>query len=272
MNTNQKLELPKELEKYRKQIENTVEPFVGISGEKGKTALHQSKFAGDPYLPKTIDHPIDVNQKPMILLAQLNFEEIPELEGMPKQGILQFYIAADDDLMGLNFDDQTKQDNFRIIFHSQVEKDEALLVTDFSYIGEAEENYSPMEHEVALSFEVDYGPVSVADYRNDNLLGTEVDLNEYVNKDGEEKELWEIYSDTFLGEGHKIGGYPFFTQDDPRDYNKTYREHNILLLQIDSDSDNGILWGDCGIANFFIRKNDLQNLDFSKVVYNWDCH
>ncbi|MDE5859478.1 MAG: DUF1963 domain-containing protein, partial [Oscillospiraceae bacterium] len=32
-----------------------------------------------------------------------------------------------------------------------------------------------------------------------------------------------------------------------------------------------IMWGDMGVANFFISENDLKNLDFSKVAYNWDC-
>ena len=64
-------------------------------------------------------------------------------------------------------------------------------------------------------------------------------------------------------------GYPNFTQDDPRGYNEI-NEH-ILLLQIDSDDDNDIMWGDCGIANFFIHPDDLAKQDFSQLVYNWDC-
>ena len=32
-----------------------------------------------------------------------------------------------------------------------------------------------------------------------------------------------------------------------------------------------IIWGDCGVANFFINQKDLENCDFSKVLYNWDC-
>ena len=50
---------------------------------------------------------------------------------------------------------------------------------------------------------------------------------------------------------------------------------DTLLLQIDSmrDEENGysILWGDCGVCNFFIARADLEKLDFSRVLYNWDC-
>lgn len=46
----------------------------------------------------------------------------------------------------------------------------------------------------------------------------------------------------------------------------------MLLLQIDTDDALNIMWGDAGVANFFIREKDLINLDFSNVVYNWDCY
>ncbi|ETJ18863.1 hypothetical protein Q604_UNBC18576G0001, partial [human gut metagenome] len=31
-------------------------------------------------------------------------------------------------------------------------------------------------------------------------------------------------------------------------------------------------WGDGGVCNFFINKDKLKNLDFSDVLYNWDCY
>lgn len=32
-----------------------------------------------------------------------------------------------------------------------------------------------------------------------------------------------------------------------------------------------MLWGDCGVANFFINGAKLKQHDFSDVLYNWDC-
>ena len=69
--------------------------------------------------------------------------------------------------------------------------------------------------------------------------------------------------------GHKLLGYPAFTQSDPREYHKKYGKYDTLLLQIDTD--DGIMWGDSGVANFFINKDDLKNMNFSSVLYNWDC-
>jgi len=265
------INLPKELEHFRKEITKTIKPFVKVSVHKNSTELHQSKFAGDPYLPKEVEHPKDKNGKSMKLLAQLNFEEIPKLEWMPNKGILQFFISAEDDVMGIEFNDMNYQANFKIMFHTDIISDESFLVTDFSYMNNLDTEFFPIQEELSLSFKIDYEPVSVEDYKISELLGESVDLSQKFSE-FDEKDLWEIYCDTFLGDGHKIGGYPYFTQTDPRDHEIKYQGHEILLLQIDSADENGIMWGDSGIANFFIRKDDLKKLNFSNVVYNWDCH
>ena len=76
------------------------------------------------------------------------------------------------------------------------------------------------------------------------------------------------------GFGHKLGGYPAFTQEDPRDDANCYSDHQILLLQIDSIGTKAheIMWGDSGICNFFITEKTFKERDFSKVIYNWDCY
>ena len=72
--------------------------------------------------------------------------------------------------------------------------------------------------------------------------------------------------------GHKIGGYPAFTQEDPRDIPKE-DDHDILLLQIDTDNigEREIMWGDSGVANFFISRENLKQRNFQDVIYTWDC-
>ena len=67
----------------------------------------------------------------------------------------------------------------------------------------------------------------------------------------------------------KIGGYGYFTQTDPREYSPQYKDHKVVLLHMISDDE--ICWGDCGVGNFLIRAEDLENLDFSQVIYNYDC-
>lgn len=84
-----------------------------------------------------------------------------------------------------------------------------------------------------------------------------------------EDELEDVFHGKFSGNGHKMGGYAFFTQHDSRSGNAGLDGYE-LLLQIDSD--DNIMWGDMGVANFFIHPTDLAKKDFSKVLFTWDCY
>lgn len=205
-----KLNIPKELEVYRNQLESSIKPLVTISTTKKTTTIFQSKFAGTPYFPKALEYPKDSNDRPMKLLAQLNFEEVPQMINMPKQGILQFFITADDDVMGINFEEPTNQQDFKILYHEQVEKDPSLLVTDFSFLEDLDTEYFPIENELSLTFDAKFEPVSFEDFKRDELLGFEMDFSTPIAEGENEKDPWEVYSEAFSGEGHKIGGYPFF--------------------------------------------------------------
>ncbi|MEK4027830.1 MULTISPECIES: YwqG family protein [Bacillaceae] len=265
MSADRSLNLPKELEPYREELEQTVEPVVKIAGLRTSTGLLDSKFGGHPYLPKNMEHPKDENGVYLQLLAQINFAEVPPMKDFPKKGILQFYIAPEDDLLGMDFEDGTSQKDFRILYHADVTDDRSKLTTDFNYIKPGEEEFFPVTHEIKLSFELDEEPISEGDYRMEQLS---IDLEEMSSG----TELGEIYAEAFGATGSKIGGYPFFTQEDPRSYREKYQNHNVLLLQVDTDTDLDIMWGDSGVGNFFITKEDLRNLNFTNVLYNWDCY
>ena len=55
--------------------------------------LYESKFGGNPYLPLEANHPLDSQGKPMLLMAQINFSDVPSYENMPSQGMLQFLFV-----------------------------------------------------------------------------------------------------------------------------------------------------------------------------------
>ncbi|MBC6973380.1 DUF1963 domain-containing protein [Bacillus sp. Xin] len=264
------LQVPKQLEPYRNIIEKSVRPYIKVTGELSETTLFQSKFGGYPYLPLHHTHPKGSNGKPLMLLAQLNLEEIPQIEYMPTKGLLQFFVNGEDDIFGANFDCLTEQKDFRIIYHSEIIYDDSQLVTDFSYLNHLDLEYFVIPQVAKLTFELAYQPITIEDYRFESLFQDTVDIEEIIDNE-EGIEFGELYEESFRGQGHQIGGYPFFTQTDPRDWQESYQEHNILLLQIDTDDSLGIMWGDCGVANFFIRKEDLIKLDFTNVLYNWDC-
>jgi uncharacterized protein YwqG len=84
----------------------------------------------------------------------------------------------------------------------------------------------------------------------------------------EQDALIDLAYDVFNNTGHKIGGYAEYTQEDPRTDTPAFDAY-VQLMQIDSDEE--IMWGDAGIAHFYIDPADLAKKDFSKVMYYWDC-
>jgi len=89
------------------------------------------------------------------------------------------------------------------------------------------------------------------------------DFEEKLNEDGK-----KYFNGYFSGEGHKVGGYAYFTQGDPRD-NGEGQKDDVQLLQIDTDEE--IMFGDSGIGHIFISPDDLVRKDFGKAYFYWDC-
>ncbi|GIN89811.1 hypothetical protein J6TS1_37630 [Siminovitchia terrae] len=261
------MELPHQLKPFAEDLENTKEPSLIVDGRIQKTGPLESKFGGHPYWLKGDPYPATQNGEPLRFLAQINFNEIESpLPEYPTEGILQFFVA-DDDVYGLNFDDMTIQDTFRVVYHETIETNESKWMTDFPAI--KDDNYFPIEKECALTFKRSEEIMSANDYRFNALtkLNVLLEKEDYDQYD----EIMDQYYELASGQGSKIGGYPFFTQEDPRAYGD-YPSYDTLLLQIDTDDDLDIMWGDGGVANFFISSDDLKKRDFSKVLYNWDCH
>jgi uncharacterized protein YwqG len=258
--------LSPELSAYESLILKTAIPFVRIEAKPADDlSITESSFGGNPYWPKDMNYPKDGEGNEMLLLAQLNFLEIPHLDGYPEKGILQFFVSADD-LYGLNFDNRTDQTNFRVIYHEQF--DEANAEQEFANLNDAGFEMVPISKAMRLSFLMQTDYVGSMDVRFQKNFGA--DVFSFAQRFGEkDDEVGEELCDNFPCNGHKIGGYATFTQEDPRKQNKEFEEW-ILLLQIDSQ-DNDIMWGDVGVANFFIHPDALRRRDFSNVMYTWDC-
>jgi uncharacterized protein YwqG len=229
----------------------------------------QSKFGGYPYFPKNSDYPRSSADEYLHLLAQFNLAELPHLPDFPKTGILQFFIG-DGDFYGLDFDRPTTPDGFRVIYHPEITTDPAEIISDFSFLPPPASFESfPLENEIGyeLSFTISSEPLSSGDYRLRKILESALENGEI---DGKLYDMLDLYQDTYRADGHKLGGYPHFIQEDPRFRVTDEEEPYILLFQMDSVGE-GIMWGDGGIANFFIRQSELVSCNFNNVWYNWDC-
>jgi uncharacterized protein YwqG len=259
------------IEDTKKALEITVKPYIAISVAKQvDNSPMQSKFGGFPYLPQGFEYPKTARGNYLYLLAQINFAEVPKLEGFPEKGILQFYIA-NDDVYGINFEDQFVQEGFRVLYFADPVTENLLAdfsflpLTDFRFTQINDDDFLPFNLDIseeclALSFDKQAAPISHGDYKFDDFADKE--FRDFIS---DNEDIYDEYS----GSGHKIGGYPWFMQSDPREFLTEQKEPYILLLQIDSDE--YFMWGDGGVGNFFIKESDLRNLGFSNVMYNWDC-
>lgn len=259
-------------------------------------SVFDSKLGGVPYLPKDMEYPkvLDGSSagKPLRLLAQLNFERLPRLEGFPEKGILQFFTGSDDDdIIGVDFDDNFNQNCFRVIYHENVIEDTSKLISEADMPSfNCEEDYFPFKGEFLLTAgEVKYAPLSTADYRIDRVVaeaynelfgGNVVGMYGMSGEQGVaqvDRPLHDAVHEVRCQLGTCMGGFPFFMQEDPRGYNDGYAKCDIMLFQLDSEIPEGgkyedeIMWGDSGVGNFFISSEDLAKRDFSHVLYTWDC-
>ena len=256
---------------YREALEATRRPVLKISLKAfPEDGLQVSKVGGRAWWP-TVDQaaPAGEDGRPLMLLAQVNFAEVPATPGYPDRGLLQFFIASDH-YYGANFDDGadveslTRQRNFRVVYWA-----------DLSVPGQAlpsrtdSEGYYP--HEPArprrMQFEAGSETLSATDYRIDSLFGGDIwrAMEDWVEENGHRGEVVDAVFEMLAGSGHKLGGYAYFTQTDPRTAGPME-----LLLQLDTDYE--MMWGDVGVGGFFIDPADLARADFSRVMYNWDCH
>jgi len=280
----------KKYERKKTEIKNTIRPRLDMLIEEARTKLKitgrqviniellepskpnsifTSKIGGLPYLPKDFEYPKNGKGEFLHLLAQINLEEIPFKTLLPSSGILQFYILGDDSF-GLELSSISKTVNdfksqsYRIVYHQVITEP---YVQDFSFIPPPE--HMPFEREFGLIFKENYEYMSLFDYRINDYL--DKSILEYFEYESEEISK-ALGLDLSKGKGTKLLGYPYFTQQDPRANESKYE----LLFQLDSFYNKStkewdIIWGDAGVGNFFITEEALKNLDFSEVIYNWDC-
>ena len=251
-----------------------------IIEENDSLNLTDSKFGGLPYIPTDSDTPKDSNGNQLALLAQINCSDLPENALYPKDGLLQFWISRNDDF-GL---DNKKDYCVKYIENIEDNISTENILNKYNLLNEENgEEYSPFNKKntsFELKFEKGISTITSTDFLFEEIaLKTICELfpNENIEDlyNDLERDVFDTLFKAFNGADHAIGAYPTFTQWDPRNPEEK-DTYSITLLQVEShwnndSSSNGIMWGDSGVANFFINKEKLESLDFEDVLFNWDC-
>lgn len=259
-----------------------------------KPSVFESKLGGMPYWDNTQPYPTDANGKPMAMVMQVNFGDMPHLDPLPQEGILQYFISADENIIaegyGVDFDNPVSQTNFRVVYHKVVDKG-----ADISLLGQYPRietiEGSPVMDEFALCVRQSESCINESDFDFEdaaaqavrNLYGEEMGTSfvaDYVKKILPEEKREQTADELALGdntmfqavseENFQMLGYPAFEQ-----YDEVGSQFDSLLLQIPTidATDNAIddyqydtIWGDCGSVRLFINSGNLRRLDFSSEV------
>ncbi len=167
------------LEKLLARVDELIEPVdtVRFHPGRGKTTVFDSKMGGVPYFPKSMKYPAvregAYKGKPLFFLAQLNFGTLPKIPEFPTEGILQFFTGCEDDdmLYGMDFKDGFNQNEFRVIYHENIDMNASELYSekDMPEFGGADD-YLPFKGEFLLTAEkAEPMGISADDFRCDKV-------------------------------------------------------------------------------------------------------
>lgn len=235
---------------------------MALTGET-PDARTRSRFAGAPWWPKACADPCDKAGRPLWPILQIDFAETPRLDPLPSEGILQFFVGGDF-LCGLHCDDLTAPEGFGCRFHTDLTQE---TLDDFSFLREdaTVECLSPIADPLSpsgLRFALSAMPIGVGDHRFRALPPL-------IAEEEAPTDAYFYWLEARLGDLW-LGGHPTFAQTDPRRDPRIAQRSDFTLLTFRAIE--RLSWGDMGSAQFFMTAEDLRARDFSRVVYNWDCH
>ncbi len=252
------IRLPKELAPHKDLLKETITSFLSLEPTPVAPELPwESKIGGVPYMELDSNYPVDSEGKPMFFLVQISCEELKNIPGFPTTGLLQFFMA-ENGMYG-----EPIETKAAVNYISEVNTDLDALIKALPNV-----SYEDLPLDISKTYGItanrsmEIAPLS--DIAFDGKMGNHF----FRNYGDEEFDMRDKYSAAVSAAGHKMGGYAHFAQEDPR----APGHDEILLLQLDSDDQIGMKWGDMGVAHFFIRKENLEQLDFSQVTFHWDCH
>lgn len=241
---------------------------------KDEIRVGQSKLGGKPDLLTEREWPKTDEGESLSFIGQLNCEELSsydETSLIPKKGLISFFHCSENS--GYSLYDA---DKFKILYHEDLS------------------NLKRIDYPNDLDQYVEYAPSQVFPA---NLLRFQSNLS--LPSFNEEECIEDIikYDDRDIyfkiadyGTKHQIFGYPadllgFMKQDcelftngiDNREfYNYTPERQKeieiassdwVLLLQINSDPDVNMYWGDRGFLYFWIRRQDILQKIFDNTWF-----
>jgi uncharacterized protein YwqG len=271
-----------------------INPTVIIKAEPEKRVPFKcSKFGGNPDLPDSLSWPISRNGQPYTFIAQLNLNEIEDLNSLelPATGILFLFLDLD------GADNETDMRFFPLAVLYQADQQETRFPKERPDAPASQQQGTNLVKQVFALFGLtDSAPPPYKPYQECAIgflpsvsipsTGSRVLEKLGLSKEEEESyfELWEWMNKYYYSEGGfgSLRGYADPVQGDIMDiecYLESIGEKDFpkkiddemetcaaewkLLLQLDAVDECDMYWGD-GLLYVWIQKADLAAREFSR--------
>ncbi|MDR3215188.1 MAG: DUF1963 domain-containing protein [Bacilli bacterium] len=251
-----------------------------------------SKIGGKPYLLEDDEYPVSCENEPFKFLIQINFNDLPENDYLPTQGLLQFFLNndysydEDDQPFLIKFIPHVIKEDKKLNYDEEDDFDDDLNEyfdeeDDFNY-EEFSDDYSDDledEDDIKIDFQISEDHINPSclewqgftNHLASCLYNYQSELEDYESI--KEDNLYLEDLDFILDEeevvevrfSNKLFGYASNEEEDIRIKNDAYKNY-LLLLQYslfdeEEKKDRIIKW--------FINPLDLEKLDFSKVICSY---
>lgn len=203
-------------------------------------------------------------ERPLCCVAQLDLAEVRAANGpewLPGQGRLLFFYELEHGSWGLN----TKDAGSAAVIHETGPPAPATEPDDLP--AEARFPAYPVSFVRGIS------------YPTEERLAVDWSGLNATSADALEAALAALAPAAPM---HQIGGYPSPVQSDRMEAEchdiarRLFQPSDVadwrLLLQLDTDDDAGMMWGDVGSLYFWIREQDARAGDFSKIWMILQCN
>lgn len=291
------IDYPRELERIAEICDRFAAPCIYFEAdfESKPKLVGASRFGGSPDAPIDFVWPIRsapeesvwpdrTSARHLDFLLQINFAEVSRHDStgiLPRSGLLSFFYDAEYQPWGY---DPKNRDGSKVVYTREGIPLERFVM----------EGYDEFP-EIALAFRPGL-TLPIYDSRDfvrlERKAGmTEEEMNCYL--DFSHQIRWNStekppqFKNQLLGHSANIQGdmqleaqlvthgvyighsYP---DDSILKELETGADDWILLLQLDTDDDLGVMWGDMGMLYYWIRKQDLESLNFDNVWVDLQCY
>jgi len=282
--------------KYFDQLEpyfrNTIRLYQTES--ENNIAIGQTKIGGKPDLPKDTAWVRETNvvettekrrlifsgkkqetvTKSLSFIAQINLAEVAPFDRdklLPNSGMLYFFYSAEQEAWGFDYEDNNK---FKVIYWdgNLAELERRDFPNDLPRFSrfkpcsveiKTEVSLPSYGHEIYDNFTEDAEDFFWEEVWNDGNINKLLGYSDNIQNEMElECEL--VTNGLYCGDA---SGY-----NDPKAKQLEPNAKNWqLLLQIDSNEENGMMWGDLGRLYFWIKRDDLLNRKFDRSWFSLQC-